>query len=141
MRTAGIERVGANNEMVPYAPSTGRWIHYWPARSLLVLLILATVVLFISGGAWLWLTTPDVGWLRTTNPHTTAMMRQREEEQRAAGQVDPSRLEWVGLAQISPYLIQSVVEAEDARFFDHRGFDGKTYGRRSSPTSGSADLP
>jgi len=81
------------------------------------------LVLFISGSGWLWLATPDVGWLRTTNPHTTAMMRQRQEEQRAAGQVDPSRWEWVGLPQISPYLIQSVVEAEDARFFDHRGFD------------------
>ena len=123
MRAAGIERVGANNEMVPDAPSTGRWIRYWPVRSLLALLILATLVLFISGSGWLWLTTPDVGWLLTTNPHTTAMMRQRREEQRAAGQVDPSRWKWVGLSQISPYLIQSVVEAEDARFFDHRGFD------------------
>src|SRR5713226_7908589 len=109
--------------MAPYAPSTRRWIRYWPARHLLVLLTLAALVLIISGSGWLWLTTPDVRWLRTTNPRTTAMMRQRQAEQSVTGQAGPSHWEWVGLSQISPYLIQSVVEAEDARFFDHRGFD------------------
>jgi monofunctional glycosyltransferase len=123
MRAARIERVVANNEMVPYAPSTQRWIQYLRGRHLFVLLMLAALVLFISGSGWLWLTTPDVRWLRTTNPRTTAMMRQRQAEQSVTGQAGPSHWEWVGLSQISPYLIQSVVEAEDARFFDHRGFD------------------
>lgn len=113
----------SNNEMAPYAPSTRRWTRYWPARHLLVLLILATLVLIISGSGWLWLTTPGVGWLRTTNPQTTAMMRHRQEEQSVTGQIGRSRWEWVGLSQISPYLIQSVVQSEDVFFFDHRGFD------------------
>jgi monofunctional biosynthetic peptidoglycan transglycosylase len=123
MRAARIERVVANNEMVPHVPGTQRWIQYLRGRHLFVLLMLAALVLIISGSGWLWLTTPDVRWLRTTNPHTTAMMRQRQVEQSVTGQARPSRWEWVGLSQISPYLIQSVVEAEDARFFDHRGFD------------------
>ncbi len=113
----------ANNEMAPYAPNTRRWTRYWPARHLLILLILATLVLIISGSGWLWLATPDVGWLRTTNPQTTAMMRHRQEEQSVTGQIGRSRWQWVGLSQISPYLIQSVVQSEDPLFFDHRGFD------------------
>ena len=117
-----VEGLVTKNEMASYAPSTRR-TRYWPAHHRLVLFILATLFLIISGSGWLWLTTPDVGWLRTTNPQTTAMMRHRQEEQRVTGQIAPSRWEWVGLSQISPYLIQSVIEYEDALFFDHRGFD------------------
>jgi monofunctional glycosyltransferase len=118
-----VEGLVANNEVAPYAPSTRRWTRYWSARHLLVLLILATLVLIVSGSGWLWLTTPDVGWLRTANPQTTAMMRHRQEEQSLTAQTGRSRWEWVGLSRISPYLIQSVVESEDALFFEHRGFD------------------
>jgi len=122
VREARIERGVANNERAPYAPSTRRGIQYGWGRHLFVLLIAVTVVLIISSG-WLWLTTPDVRWLRTTNPPTTAMMRQRQEEQNVTGQVGRARWEWVRLSQMSPYLIQSVLISEDALFFDHRGFD------------------
>ena len=113
----------ANNEMKPYAPSTGRWTRCWPVRHLLILLILAPVVLIIGGGGWLWLTTPDVAWLRTGNPQTTAMMRHREEEQSVTGPGGRSRWEWVPLSRISPHLIQAVVQSEDVLFFEHRGFN------------------
>ena len=120
---ARVEGPVANKEMAPYAPSTRRWTRYWPARHLLMLLILATLVLIISGSGCLWFTTPDVGWLRTTNPQTTAMMRHRLEEQSVTAHIGRARWEWVRLSQMSPYLIQSVVQSEDALFFDHRGFD------------------
>jgi len=121
---APIERGVANNEMVPYAPSTRRGIQYGRGRHLFVLLIVVTLVLIIiSSSGWLWLTTPDVRWLRATNPPTTAMMRQREKEQSVTGPVSRARWEWVRLSQMSPYLIQSVIASEDALFFDHRGFD------------------
>jgi monofunctional biosynthetic peptidoglycan transglycosylase len=81
------------------------------------------LALIISGGGWLWLATPDVGWLRSTNPQTTAMMRHRQEEYSVTGQIGRPRWEWVELSRISPYLIQSVVQSEDIFFFDHRGFD------------------
>lgn len=93
------------------------------ARRLLILLVLAPLVLVIAGGGWLWLTTPDVGWLRTANPQTTAMMQHRQAEQNATGPAGASRWEWVRLSQISPYLVQSVVQSEDVLFFDHRGFN------------------
>jgi penicillin-binding protein 1C len=39
--------------------------------------------------------------------------------------VDPTgrRLDWIGLADISPALPQAVVAAEDKRFYEHRGVD------------------
>jgi monofunctional glycosyltransferase len=113
----------ADNEMAPSAPGARRWTQYWRTRHLLILLIMATLVFVAGGSGWLWLTTPDVGWLRTTNPQTTAMMRHREQEQGAAGEIGRPRRDWVGLSRMSPYLIQSVVQAEDPLFFDHKGFD------------------
>lgn len=120
---ARLERLVANNEMAPYTSNTGCWIRYWSARYVLILLILVPLVLIIGVSGWLWLTTPDVGWLRTTNPQTTAMMRYRQQEQSVAGHTGQPRWEWVRLSQISPYLIQSVVQSEDVLFFDHRGFN------------------
>ena len=39
--------------------------------------------------------------------------------------VDPNsrKLEWAGLADISPALVKSVVRSEDKRFYDHHGVD------------------
>jgi monofunctional glycosyltransferase len=93
------------------------------ARYLVILFTLVPLVFIIGFSGWLWLTTPDVGWLRTVNPDTTAMMQYRQHEQRAAGHIGQPRWQWVPLSQISPHLVQAVVQSEDVLFFDHRGFN------------------
>ncbi|MBI4125458.1 MAG: monofunctional biosynthetic peptidoglycan transglycosylase, partial [Deltaproteobacteria bacterium] len=60
------------------------------------------------------LTLPDVSTLKKQNPVTTAFMV------RDPGL--PLQI-WVPYHQISPYLKEAVVLAEDARFFQHGGFD------------------
>lgn len=97
-------------------PARRRWIR---------VLTVGGVVLLLVGtaGAAIWWTTPDVSWLRQSNPTETAMMRYREEQLRRQGRPVRRRWVWVPLSRISPYLIQAVLIAEDDKFFQHEGFD------------------
>lgn len=59
---------------------------------------------------------PDVSPLRTSNPNTTAFMQLYNGS-------PPLQFIWVPYHQISPYLKEAVIIAEDSRFFEHHGFD------------------
>ncbi len=97
-------------------PARRRWVR--------VLAVGAGVLLLVgSAGAAVWWTTPDVTWLRRSNPTETALMRYREERLRRQGRPVRRRWVWVPLSRISPYLIQAVLIAEDEKFFQHEGFD------------------
>lgn len=61
--------------------------------------------------------------LDTTHPERTALMDQRFEEARRAGDIVALRQEWVSLQQISPHLVRTVLHAEDQRFREHAGID------------------
>jgi monofunctional biosynthetic peptidoglycan transglycosylase len=62
--------------------------------------------------------------LATTNPGTTALMRQRDEEGRRAGRPPRRRAQaWVPLHRVSRHLIRAVLASEDQRFFGHDGVD------------------
>lgn len=82
------------------------------------------IVLFIipiSGGIYLLSYWPEVERLAQTNPKTTALI----EARRAAKQGPSVSLAagWRFLRQISPHLQHAVVVVEDARFYQHGGFD------------------
>ena len=66
---------------------------------------------------------PDFTSLQKKNPDTTAFMRLREEEAQAAGKTLKIDQRWVSLSRISGHLQRAAVAAEDARFFEHEGFD------------------
>lgn len=66
---------------------------------------------------------PDVTFLKDTNPETTAFMEQARARYRSAGMKTQIHHSWVQLEKISPDLVDAVLIAEDARFFNHRGFD------------------
>ena len=62
--------------------------------------------------------------LAATNPGTTALMRQRDEEARRAGRPPRRRAQaWVPLQRVSRHLIRAVLASEDQRFFGHDGVD------------------
>ncbi|MCL4244784.1 MAG: monofunctional biosynthetic peptidoglycan transglycosylase [Candidatus Dadabacteria bacterium] len=82
-----------------------------------VLLFLAAALLITAIGIIAsWRRTPDVSWLITTNPEETEFMRFRKER---GGKI---RQTWVELSRISPYLVESVIMAEDRNFLTHHGF-------------------
>jgi monofunctional biosynthetic peptidoglycan transglycosylase len=65
----------------------------------------------------------EVRALADTNPETTALMRQRQEEARRAGRTPRRAQTWVPLGRVSRHLIRAVLASEDQRFFGHDGVD------------------
>jgi monofunctional biosynthetic peptidoglycan transglycosylase len=77
-------------------------------------------------GVWLLYelaTFPNIPKLKTENPATTSMIEHRATEAREEGK-EPKRMQiWVSIDAISPNLQRAVLAGEDARFFEHKGFD------------------
>src|SRR3989454_10930217 len=84
----------------------------------------AAVCLGSLGGLF-WLTLPSAEPLRRGNPATTALIEARMHEARERGRAGGRNQHWGPLDRISPWLIRSVVNSEDARFFEHDGIDEK----------------
>jgi len=61
--------------------------------------------------------------LATTNPRTTALIEQRQEEARRAGRPARRAQTWVPLGRVSRHLIRAVLASEDQKFFGHDGVD------------------
>jgi monofunctional biosynthetic peptidoglycan transglycosylase len=89
-----------------------------------------TKVLFLiflgAIGVWLLyevITFPSISKLRNENPTTSSMIEYRLSEARAEGREQRKDMIWVPIEQISPHLQRAVLAGEDARFFEHHGFD------------------
>ena len=89
-------------------------------------LALAGLVFGLGLAAWIVIGLPSRSAVRALSrdiPDETSVMRQREEEARAAGR-KPRRLQkTVPLQAISKNLIHAVLSAEDPHFFGHDGID------------------
>lgn len=84
--------------------------------------------LILLGAIGLWLlyemvTFPSISKLRTENPTTSSMIEYRLSEERANGEEPKKDMIWTPIEQISPNLQKAVLAGEDARFFEHHGFD------------------
>lgn len=87
-------------------------------------ILLAVLGTLLVVGLVIWfLVIPYPRGLAETNPETTALMEQRLEEARAAGDSLEIRRTWVPLDRISRNLERAVVVAEDYRFRQHGGID------------------
>jgi monofunctional biosynthetic peptidoglycan transglycosylase len=84
------------------------------------LIILAAGAVYIGFEV---VTFPNVDRLKIENPKSTALMDQRDQEARLRGKRTRRLQIWVPLASISPNLINAVLIAEDAAFFQHEGLD------------------
>ncbi|HLD28791.1 MAG TPA: monofunctional biosynthetic peptidoglycan transglycosylase [bacterium] len=81
-------------------------------------------VLFLAGSlVYLWITLPPVSDLKKKNPGETAMMKYRARQAAKKGGRESKMQMWVRLELISPYLIKTVILAEDDRFYQHGGVD------------------
>ena len=86
----------------------------------IVLFIILIPVVILVG---LYIAAPDGSEFVRKNPETTALIRQRTAEYQKAGKKVPLQWQWVPLSKISPNIIHAVILAEDARFYEHIGFD------------------
>jgi monofunctional biosynthetic peptidoglycan transglycosylase len=83
------------------------------------------IALLVGGAAfrtWLFML-PTAEEFKTKNPTTTALMQARAEEAVEEGRPAARQQQWIPLSRMSRWLIDAVVNSEDARFFDHDGID------------------
>ena len=66
---------------------------------------------------------PNISKLKTENPTTSSMIEHRLSEAQAENRQPQKYLIWQPIEQISPNLQKAVLAGEDARFFEHHGFD------------------
>jgi len=86
------------------------------------------IFLVFVGAVVVWLgyeivTFPSISRLRDENPTTSSMIEFRLSEARAEGREPRKFMIWMPIEQISPHLQRAVLAGEDARFFQHNGFD------------------
>jgi len=84
--------------------------------------------LVLVGAVAVWLlyefiTFPPISKLRTENPTTSSMIEYRLSEAQKEGREPRKFMVWQPIEQISPNLAKAVLAGEDARFFEHHGFD------------------
>jgi monofunctional biosynthetic peptidoglycan transglycosylase len=91
---------------------------YW-TKVLFVILIGAIAVWFL----YEFITFPSISKLRNENPATTSMIEYRIAETQSEGKTPRKNMIWQPIGQISPNLQRAVLAGEDARFFEHNGFD------------------
>ena len=91
---------------------------YW--TKVLFLILLGSVAVWL---AYEFLTFPSISKLRTENPTTTSMIEHRISEAAAEGKEPKKYHVWMPIEQISPNLQRAVLAGEDARYFEHDGFD------------------
>jgi monofunctional biosynthetic peptidoglycan transglycosylase len=60
---------------------------------------------------------------RWIDPPTTAVQLERRLQTSSSRRPNPTRSKFVPLSEISPNLQHAVIAAEDARFYQHHGFD------------------
>ncbi|HUI08873.1 MAG TPA: monofunctional biosynthetic peptidoglycan transglycosylase [Bacteroidota bacterium] len=94
-----------------------RWIRAHRVKSVL-LVLLFLVAAELATIPWF-----DIARLGRDNPVTTALMRQRMAEARAAGKPYRITQRWIPLERIPRHVIDAVIVAEDGTFFTHGGVD------------------
>jgi monofunctional glycosyltransferase len=89
-------------------PGRYRSFILWPVAGVIVLWLLAALILVAA---------------RWIDPPTTAVQIQRRLQSWAHNKPYHERYKFIPLSQISPDLQHAVIAAEDARFYQHHGFD------------------
>jgi monofunctional glycosyltransferase len=90
-------------------------------KFLLVVLILFGLFALFAG--YIYLSLPDVEYLKKENPKTTSMIEQRKSEALEEGKTLRIRQKWVNYNAIPQLLKNTVLISEDTAFYQHEGID------------------
>lgn len=91
---------------------------YW--TKVLFLVLVGAVLVWLAYEA---ITFPSISKLRTENPATTSMIEYRLQQAKEENREPRKFMVWQPIEQISPNLQRAVLAGEDARYFEHNGFD------------------
>src|SRR3982751_4477002 len=91
---------------------------YW--TKILFLIFIGAIIVWLGYEVF---TFPSISKLRSENPTTTSMIEYRISESKSNGEEPKKFMIWMPIEQISPNLQKAVLAGEDARFFQHHGFD------------------
>lgn len=91
---------------------------YWTKVAFLVLV--GAIVIWIAFEIF---TFPDIKKLRVENPRTSSLIEYRISTTQKEGKTPRKNMIWQPISQISTHLHKAVIAGEDARFFEHNGFD------------------
>ncbi len=84
----------------------------------------ASVAALLCGVAvYIVLTTPDVTYLKTTIPYPTAYMNTYQQRTQSATPRQKLRVKYIPLHQVPEMLQRTIILAEDASFWVHKGID------------------
>lgn len=94
-------------------------------KKLFLIILFAALSIIAGAGIWfgLWLySLPDTEDLKKADLGISIKVKDARGRQKdwIVGVKNPS---WLPLNQVSPYLIEAVISAEDDAFFEHEGFD------------------
>lgn len=89
----------------------------WGRRAIIAIVLLPVFYYLMCAAGFV--------YLRFLPPLVTGIQLQRVVERMGDGQQPLRDYQWRSIDRISPHLPRAVVAAEDARFFQHRGFDWK----------------
>ncbi|HEX4327687.1 MAG TPA: transglycosylase domain-containing protein [Burkholderiales bacterium] len=93
----------------------GRWLF-----ALLLVIVLGTGA-FAAYVAWLWPALPTVDDLKDVRLPQPSVLLASDGSTLAT--LRQARQEKIGLAQVSPHVLQALIATEDARFYQHHGVD------------------
>jgi monofunctional glycosyltransferase len=91
---------------------------YW--TKVLFLVLIGAVLVWLG---YELLTFPSISKLKAENPATTSMIEYRIGQAKEEGREPRKFMVWQPIEQISPNLAKAVLAGEDARYFEHNGFD------------------
>ena len=92
-------------------------------RHPLVTLLLVGVLGCIIAVGWLFISLPDVSFLKSDHPPITAFMRLRLNQAQGEGKSIHLHQDWMPYSRFPLLLRRAVVASEDAAFFSHDGVD------------------
>jgi monofunctional biosynthetic peptidoglycan transglycosylase len=95
-------------------------IFMWYWTKVLFLVLIGAIVVWLG---YEFATFPSISKLRSENPATSSMIEYRLSQAREEGKEPRKYMIWQPIEQISPHLQRAVLAGEDARFFEHNGFD------------------
>lgn len=86
-------------------------------------IVSALSVILVVSVLWFYLSLPDISYLLTQNPKTTALIELRKAQAEAKNTKYTVNQTWVSFQAVPDVLKKAIRITEDSGFFDHKGID------------------